>query len=167
VCRQGVREVRAVENTVILPGCRFYSQIVPTEKPSRTKYCDDFIEFARGTDLVFFDPDNGMEVESVPLGTENSVKYLYWDEVRSAFERGYSLLIYQHFRRENRETFIKNLAVEFGRETGAKTVYSFRTPNVVFFLIPQEAHEGGLFQDSQEVEQLWRPQISLGRHEIG
>ena len=37
-------------------------------------------------------------------------KYLYWQELLSTFRNGHSILLYQHFRREKREEFIKNLS---------------------------------------------------------
>jgi hypothetical protein len=39
----------------------------------------------RGTDLIFFDPDNGMEVGSRPWGRRDSCKYLYWRELVRAY----------------------------------------------------------------------------------
>jgi hypothetical protein len=30
-----------------------------------------------GSELIFFDPDNGLEVPSVAIGAKNSPKYLY------------------------------------------------------------------------------------------
>jgi len=34
-------------------------------------------------DLIFFDPDNGLEVKSRQLGSKGSNKYLYLNEVES------------------------------------------------------------------------------------
>jgi hypothetical protein len=167
VCRQGVREIRWIEKPDILPRCRFYSEIVPTDKHLRAEYFDGFLDLARDADLLFFDPDNGMEIKSLPLGRKNSDKYLYWNEVATAFQRGHSLLVYQHFGRQKRDPFIQDLAQEFGKETGVGTVYSFRTPNVVFFLVPQTDHQKLLVQGGEEVERLWGGQISVGRHNVG
>jgi hypothetical protein len=50
-------------------------------------------------DLVFFDPDNGLEVASVPKRHPNAGKYIYWDEVDPFWRRGQALLIYHHLNR--------------------------------------------------------------------
>jgi hypothetical protein len=50
-------------------------------------------------DLVFFDPDNGIETKSVPLHSPRSGKYIFWDELVPFWERGQSLLIYHHLNR--------------------------------------------------------------------
>ncbi len=52
-----------------------------------------------GCDLVFFDPDNGVEVASVPKHGLKSGKYIYWDELSPFWQRGNSLLIYHHLNR--------------------------------------------------------------------
>lgn len=167
VCRQGVRKIRGIENTDILPRCRFYSEVIPSDKHLRGEYYDRFLNLARGADLLFFDPDNGMEIKSLPLGRKNSDRYLYWNEVTSAFERGHSLLVYQHFAYVKRDPFIQNLAKQFGKAAGIGTVYSFRTPNVVFFLIPHQDKEEMLAESGQAIEKAWRGQIRVEQHEMG
>lgn len=37
------------------------------------------------SELLFFDPDNGIEVMSNPKGCKNSSKYIYWDDLQSAW----------------------------------------------------------------------------------
>jgi hypothetical protein len=50
-----------------------------------------------GRDLVFFDPDNGIEVLSKPCGGRDSSKYVYWDELQETYRSGQSVLVYQIF----------------------------------------------------------------------
>jgi hypothetical protein len=50
-------------------------------------------------DLVFFGPDNGLEVRSVPKDHPKSGKYIYWNELALFWKRGKSLLIYHHLNR--------------------------------------------------------------------
>ena len=52
-----------------------------------------------GGELVFFDPDNGFEVPSVPKHHPNAGKYIYWDELAPFWSRGQTLLIYHHLNR--------------------------------------------------------------------
>ena len=62
-----------------------------------------------------------------------------WDEIRELFSTG-SSVVYQHFRREPRETFIHRMAAELQRHTSSNFVEAFRTARVVFFLVAQQQH---------------------------
>ena len=48
----------------VLGECRFFSCKVPNDELARYEYFEEFIEFAVGADLVFFDPDIGIEPPS-------------------------------------------------------------------------------------------------------
>ena len=50
-------------------------------------------------DLVFFDPDNGLEIASVSKRHPNAGKYIFWDELIPFWRRGQTLLIYHHLNR--------------------------------------------------------------------
>jgi hypothetical protein len=57
------------------------------------------LEISEAVDLVFLDPDNGLEVASVPPSSPKASKYVFLHEVGAIAERGQSLLIYQHHNR--------------------------------------------------------------------
>ena len=90
--------------------------------------------------MVFLDPDNGIEIPSKRLGTKDSGKYVFWGEITRAYERGHSLVIYQHFIRESRDAYIARLAAQLAGRLQAPLVDSFRTANVVFFLVARPEH---------------------------
>ena len=92
------------------------------------------LQSLRGADLIFFDPDNGIETKTRPRSRKDSPKFLYWDEIGAAYEAGHSLLIYQHFTREVRSAFTSRLLEQLRRETGAEVVRAIQTPHVVFLL---------------------------------
>ncbi len=79
-----------------------------------------------------------MEVPSKPLGIEDrkgSCKSQYFPEIKEAFHREHSLLIYQHFPRIERQTYIQQRATElFNKAMGLDAIFSFSTSNVCFFL---------------------------------
>ncbi len=164
VLRRGVRNVAEIENSDILPSCEFLSDIVPDDEEGREAYFQRLTELARGCDLAFFDPDNGIEVESKPYGRRDSSKYLYWHEIERFWNAGHSLLIYQHFPRVERASFIEGRARELMRSTGAPEVISFRTSHVVFFLVPQRNRVHCFRQRSEEVASRWGHQIRVAYH---
>ncbi len=118
-------------------------------------------------DLVFFDPDNGLEAKSKPYGTKNSSKFIYWRELEAFYQRGQSLLIYQHFIREQRDSFISRLSDELRRRLGAHEIWAFRTPHVVFFLVPQERHGEHFQARAEQIRTSWSAQIQVSVHAAG
>ena len=110
-----------------------------------------------GCDLVFFDPDNGLEVKSTPRGRKNSSKFLYWDEVCSTFSAGASVLIYQHFIRAERGAFIARMAEDLRRHLNPATVFSFRTPHVLFLLAAHERHRASFHKQLAVIRSKWCP----------
>jgi len=164
VLDHGLRNVSEIENSNLLPSCTFFSEVVPDERAARAAYHARALDTARGCDLVFFDPDNGIEVGTKPIGRKDSSKYLYWHEIDDFWKAGHSLLIYQHFPRLPRDAFIEGRARELIHKTGTPEVISFRTSHVVFFLVPR-AHRREYFRvRSAEIAQRWGPQIRIGYH---
>ena len=139
--------------------------ITDSAKP-REEFFRTFSEFAEGADLVFFDPDNGIEIKSVPFGKKSSSKYLYWDEVKESYLAGHSLLIYQHFPRCARDPFIKSLVRKFRDLLGAKKVFSYCTHHVVFLLIPQPDHVEMFLENNHKIKKTWGEMIKIGKHEV-
>ena len=161
VAVQGERDIALAGEAGILPAARFYFRTLRDDLQSRSRYFEVFWEVAQGCDLIFFDPDNGLEVKSRPAGRKGSSKYLYWDELEHAFSSGYSVLVYQHFRREKRDAFIERMAQEMMHRTGAARIYSFRTARVVFFLIPSERRAAAFEENALCLSETWGDQIRV------
>lgn len=164
VLDQDRRDLRGIETPAILPACRFAPGLLADDAEARAKYFETFTDIAEDCDLVFFDPDNGVEVTSKPYGRKGSSKYVYWRELIETFRGGHSLLIYQHFPRIKRERFIQTIARGLAVRTGAREVCFFRAPNVLFLLAPQERHRGSFRKSSKKVEDVWGSQIEVASH---
>ncbi len=158
------RDVRWVRTTGVIPGARFCEERLTDEAGERGPWFTRFLRIAAGSDLVFFDPDNGLEVTSVPYGTRGSGRYLYRRELLATFRAGHSVLVYQHFPRVRRERFTKALAKELSTQTGAPEVISFRTSRVVLLLVPQSDCRDYFRARSDEVRRIWDPHIATERH---
>jgi hypothetical protein len=100
-----------------------------------------------------------MEVQSAGYGAKNSAKYLYWHEVEEAFARGYSLVIYQHFRREKRVVFVKRIDNDLRRRVGETSVESFRTAHALFLVAIRPEHADKLKKGSDLAMSRWSGQI--------
>ena len=49
--------------------------------------------------ILFYDPDNGLEIKTVGKLSDKASKYVFFDEVREAYLLGKSVIIYQHSNR--------------------------------------------------------------------
>lgn len=130
------RQFERIESSGILKNATFFDEIVPDDPAGRERYFRTAMEALADCNLIFFDPDNGLDVKSVAKGRKDSSKFLYRDEVARAYERGHSLLIYQHFPRENRERFIERISRDLKEITGAQEVVPHVSAHVVFFEVP-------------------------------
>ena len=70
--RPGNRGVAWAATSGILPRATFYPQLLTDAAAERPHYFKKFLSAARGCDLVFFDPDNGLDVPSTPYGRSGS-----------------------------------------------------------------------------------------------
>ncbi len=107
IVENGNRSVGAVEESRILGDCRFWSKVMPVSPLGRREYFDGLMQHATPGSLIFFDPDNGLEVRSVPKHCQGSERYLFWDELALVREAGASAVVYQHFPRVQRPRYLE------------------------------------------------------------
>lgn len=108
--------VGLIGESSLLGTADYFSEIVPDAAASREAWAGRLLKAASESEFVFLDPDNGLEVPSRPLGRKGSSKYVYWPEVVAIWEGGASVLIYQHFHREKRETFVPRMVGELRKK---------------------------------------------------
>jgi hypothetical protein len=155
------RRVDLIEGTSLIPRARCFSDVVPDNREGRWAWSGSLLETASRFDLVFLDPDNGIEVRSRPVGRKGSSKYVLWREITDLWGRGKSLLVYQHFAREKRDRFIRRLSTELRDRTSAPVVVSFATPYVLFLLALQRRHSGWARGVVERVRTSWQDQFKV------
>jgi len=156
---QQQRKVSLIENTELLPTTQYFSEYVPDSSLERNTWFGSLAEHAERIELVFLDPDNGIEIKSRPYGRKNSSKYVYWREIKALWESGKSLLIYQHFIREKRFNFIQRMLKELQAVTPGSLVEAFSTPHVVFLMALQPSHQKHHTNIVNTVQKRWESQI--------
>lgn len=155
------RHISIAEKGSIIPRASFFPDIVPDSRAERSAWLRRALLALSSAELLFLDPDNGLEIPSVALGAKNSSKYLYWSEVGLAWERGASLLIFQHFARENRDTHTERLVRRLQMEAPEAMVSAIRTPNVLFLLASQPAHRSRSKAALDTARVKWQGAITL------
>jgi hypothetical protein len=155
------RDVACVGEQNLIRNASFVEAMLDGLPAARSSWLTEMRQKRSNMDLVFFDPDNGIEVPSAPKTRRNSKKYIYWEELRETWESGLSLLVYQHFCREKRDLFIERLSDEFKRRLGSFEVHAIRTAHVIFFLVPQPQHSEILAERVQYAAEHWHAEIHV------
>lgn len=156
------RRVSLLERSSLLPHAKYFSAVVPDSAEDRSTWFQSLLVESQGRELVFLDPDNGLEVKSRPYGRKYSSKYLFWREVEALWSSGKSLLIYQHFTREKRTYFIGRKWTELCQAAPNSLLEVFSTPRVVFFMALQPSHRRFHPAIVDAVQRHWAGQIHVG-----
>lgn len=156
----GQRSVAFAETRMLVPRAGYQRALLTDSLASRRSYLQETLALATDYDIVFFDPDNGLEVPSTPSGQRGSSKYLYWQELAAVHAAGVSVVVYQHFPRIKREGFLDSLCLLVRQRTGAHA-FALRAPRVAFVFIPCERHRSLLQARAARVASDWSPLVSM------
>ncbi len=158
------RSVGHAEAWDLLPGARYFSDLLVDAASDRAAYFQSAWEVLGDCPLIFFDPDNGLEIKSTRRGNRDSAKFLYWAEVEEAYRRGHSLIVYQHWPRVERESFTQRLVGECVTRLGAPLVDTFATAHVLFLLVAHAEHREGFRRAHELIQQRWAGEITPKAH---
>jgi alkylated DNA nucleotide flippase Atl1 len=161
VIHEEQRDIGLLQRSGLLPNARFYSNLLPERRHDRKLWFGNLLSSASNCGLVFLDPDNGIEVPSTPLGTRTSTKYVYWRELKRLFDRGHSVLVYQHFPRKDHDQFAEERAIALTEKLDTDHIYALKTSHVVFLLAPQIDHDPAVRLALESFARTWRDQIRV------
>lgn len=161
---QANRSVQWLEDNNMIPAAKYFSEFLPNSYGERQVHFSRFREIAASGDLAFFDPDNGIEVKSVPYGRKDSTKYVYWHELTEIFVAGLSILIYQHFIHKKREIFIQEQAQALCEQLQISELFCLSTARVLFLLAPQLEHREYLAGKCEQIDSEWNSQIRVSKY---
>ncbi len=143
----GTRSIATIEKSGALVGCRFASERIDG-RAGRSSYFDRIVSLAGPDALVFFDPDNGLEVPSVPKHRKGAERYLYWDELARVCQTGASVLIYQHFPRVDRRKYVNAMLKRLTSELkGDFSVFAVHSSQVAFLFAIRKSHAVAVMAD--------------------
>jgi hypothetical protein len=135
------RDIRHIEASGLLAGARFLSDPIGDAAEERGQWFDRLARVADGSDLIFLDPDNGLQTKSVARGRRRSSKYVYWSEVATLLARGRSVMVYQHVPRMEPS---RNLTLRTGEAFAALEIthcLGIRAAGVNYFIYPAAGME--------------------------
>jgi hypothetical protein len=139
------RRIQALEHANMLPGAIFASDVIPVDGPipQRKRAWEEWFAKTRGVleeaDLVFVDPDDGLEPDRHNHGSAKSGKSVLLSELRALARPGRCLIVYHHHtrRKGGRLSQVEHWTDRL-RRCGFRTVDALRARPVsprVFFLL--------------------------------
>ena len=170
-CRH--RLITAVETHGVLPsdtlffgdGLSFDQTALEDRCAKRRRWLDVGLRRVAEADVIFFDPDNGLEVPSHSPRSLRGPKYVYYDDLRSCWERGQSLVIYHHLGRsanagEQISVRCQKLRVKLPGAEPMALRYRRRSPRV-YFVLSRPEHASRL---SSRIGAFLASPWACGRH---
>lgn len=174
------RSVAAIERSGALPretryfhvGLNF-DDLTPHQFRQRRERREDWNQQALrqlvGQHVVFLDPDNGLEVASHSRTSRFGPKYVFDDELIPYWERGQSLIIYQHFDRdeqliEKKSARLRDALRIAGSPGEIIALHFHRILPRVFFVIPNPRNLGTAQLLRDRVQSFMKSEWGKGGH---
>ena len=146
----GERSIAALQQCPIWPeGARFFAETldckalpVARRESHRASWLGHAVAAIRDCDLVFVDPDNGLEIASCSRRAALAGKYVFYDELARLSEGTRSLIVYQHADRSKDQIARRReeLRAALGLPELPLALTFRRTSCRTFFVIPGPKH---------------------------
>jgi hypothetical protein len=159
----GRRRVSAIQSLRILPPSTTYfgeqqsfARLGRDERrPSRRLWFERAAAAVQRADLVFIDPDNGLETPSTQAHHRQGAKYAFFEDLRPFIDRGQSLIVYQHLNRSASASVQAQRRLEQIRERlSVETVWAVqfrRGSGRLYIVIPARQHEALLSERASQL----------------
>lgn len=124
----------------------------------RRQWLAQALAHTEAADLIFLDPDNGLEVRSTAYHQDKGPKFAFYREVEQFWNRGQSLVLYQHATREGIEQQIRSRSAELRNHLNTKAVYAVYLPSHsgrIFFIVPQPKMASSFRAAAEGFAQRW------------
>ena len=98
----GIRDVRQIEQSGLLPNAVFHNTLVPVSgtpaerRSARAKWYEQAKIALADSDLIFIDPDNGLETAGFSAGAKVAGKSVSIAELLGLSKPGQTLIVYHH-----------------------------------------------------------------------
>jgi hypothetical protein len=111
----GIRDVRYVQEAGILPdNTIYYNRVLdassgsssPARQSIRRTWHEGALNSLKECDVVFLDPDIGLEVQSVSLTSKEGNKHIGICELKDYIKAGKSIIFYNHRARKQEEDYL-------------------------------------------------------------
>lgn len=151
------RSIAYIEKSGVLPErttCYFGEQLVFPDRSSkdqreqrRAAWLEGGQQAVESAQLIFADPDNGLESNSADRLTKKGMKYTYYTDLAPYWNNGKSIIIYQHQTRDHLPDMVRNKQTELRQALGSNVpnpiVLCWRRVSArVYFIVPAPKQAG-------------------------
>ena len=146
VCEENNRQIERIEAEQLFPAA-YVSDVIGAD---RSKWHREALELAKGRDVVFLDPDNGLETANMNRANGATEKHVKWSELRDYYARGQNVILYQHRPQMTKKEQCIQAVMSFQKEfLGADCVKLLEFPkytNRFYFMFIHKPYEA-VFQE--------------------
>lgn len=140
------RSVAMLERAKLLENTLFWNKML--EAKSRDKWHLEALKKLGKQDVIFLDPDNGLEVKSTNPYSKNGNKYITYKEAADYYVKGATVIIYNHRDRKPESEYLKRFYhfKDMEETKNAKMFYLRASRYSVrdYLFLAQERHFSGL-----------------------
>jgi hypothetical protein len=147
------RDVRTIENSGLLANTEFYSKPL-TSAIDRTQWHKNALAALKTADVVFLDPDTGLEVQ------KDDIQHTRYTEIAD-YSRSQSLIIYQHnwmFRKTPYREICEKIASH--RDVDIRNISVISGQGKNYIIVPQADHLSRVHTAVNKFLNEWKPMFS-------
>lgn len=111
VIREQQRKIEEIEAIDIGASC-FFSEEIPQK---REMWHNRGLSKTKKADIVFLDPDNGLATKRMMENGSYSEKHVLWNELKDYYDRGQSVILYQHRPQMTKGRVVIERIIEFSK----------------------------------------------------
>lgn len=138
------RDVKEVERGKVLPrGTLFYNKLIQEKRKS---WHSEALKELESTDIIFLDPDNGIQTNRMALMTSTggkAHKYVLDHEIADYYKRGQSVIVYTHRSRQKESLYKERFERVKKKISKHTTIYLLRANRYTtrdFIILIQPKH---------------------------
>lgn len=105
IAKSEKRSVAKIERAKLFKNALFWNKILEAE--TRDEWHLEALKELGNQDVIFLDPDNGLEVKSAKPYSKNGNKYTTYKETADYYAKGATVIIYNHRDRKPEEDYLK------------------------------------------------------------
>ena len=152
------RSVASLEQADLLPNAVYWNLAI--NKPRRIWF-DRALKAMSGCDLVFVDPDNGIECTGLRDTQARSCKFVFRSEIQSLILQGSSVVVYHHTGRlggtaeEQTKRQLQSLCDQFSLAEEPFGVLFRRGTTRAYLILPGPTHHDMLLDRTKALVKKW------------
>lgn len=161
IVASGTRSTTAVESNGTLPGATYFRARLEDGRRQRAEFFSALWSEAKDTRMVFFDPDNGLGIDSIPVGRNGSRRYLYCSELAPLKDLNAAALIYQHFPRVQRGRYVASQLDRLASALPGFQTIAIYSSHVAFLAVAPRDQLRGLRAGFRLAKERWASRLDL------